>query len=271
MTEAPHEFAAIVLAGDREPDNPVARAADVPCKVLAPVAGIPMISRVISTLEQSASISRIVVCGPDMATFKHSSLLRELAGSGRIDWLEAAETPSMSAWNAMQQIPEHMPILLTTGDHALLSPEIVDFFCAASMKAASDVTAALALLDTVVRAFPGTRRTAYKLKDGAYCSCNLFSFLTPLSRNAAVFWRGVEEKRKNPLKVINTFGWIPAIKYLAGQLTLADGMEYISKCLECRAGVVVMPFPEAAVDVDTPEDLKTVSEIVSRESAPIIM
>ena len=269
MTEASHEFAAIVLAGDREPDNAVARAADVPCKVLAPVAGIPMILRVVSTLEQSASISRIVVCGPDKATFKHSSLLRELAGSGRIDWLEAAETPSISAWNAMQQIPEHMPILLTTGDHALLNPEIVDFFCAASIKTGSDVTAALALLDTVIKAFPETRRTAYKLKDGAYCSCNLFAFVTPISRNAAVFWRRVEEKRKNPLKVINTFGWIPAMKYLAGQLTLADGMEYISKCLECRADVVIMPFPEAAVDVDTPEDLEYAAEIIARENASI--
>jgi len=36
-------FSAIVLAGDCLPDDPVARAAGVPCKALVPVGGVPMV------------------------------------------------------------------------------------------------------------------------------------------------------------------------------------------------------------------------------------
>lgn len=262
VTKNSFDFTAIVLAGDREPNNPVARAAGVPCKVLAPAGAEPMLLRVVEALESSPFISNIIVCGPDRSTFSRSGLLKELDASGRIRWLEADKTPSTSAWKAMETVPEDKPVLLTTGDHALLTREIIDFFCQKSVEKKCDVTAALCLLETVIRAFPNTHRTAYRLKDGSYCSCNLFSFLTPDARNAALFWRRVEAKRKNPLKVIHTFGWIPAFKYLTGQLSLSDGMKQISRCVGCRAGAVIMPFPEAAVDVDTPEDLAMVNEIL---------
>ena len=257
------DFTAVVLAGDREPQNPVAQAAGVPCKVLASVGGKPMLLRVVNALESSAFISSITVCGPDRSTFKQSGVLQGLVASNRITWLEADKTPSTSAWRAMESIPKEMPVLLTTGDHALLTSEITDFFCGKSVEKDCDVTVALSLLETVTGAFPHTHRTAYRFKEGAYCSCNLFSFLTPEARNAALFWRKVEAKRKNPLKVINSFGWIPAIKYLAGQLTLSACMKRVSRCMGCRAGAVIMPFPEAAVDVDTPEDLAMVNEIIN--------
>ncbi len=256
-------FSAVVLAGDRQGHNPVAKAAGVDCKVLAPVDSIPMILRVVETLERSVSVTDIVVCGPDRSTYEKSALFQALVKSSRIRWLEASTTPSTSAWNAMQSIPKDRAVLLTTGDHALLSPEMVDFFCQSSMESRCDVTAALCPTERVKDAFPETKRTAYGLKDGSFCSCNLFSFLTPGSRNAALYWKQVEEKRKNPLKVIKTFGLIAALKYLAGMLTLSEGMDRISRCIGCRACAVIMPYPESAVDVDTPADLEMVSAIAT--------
>ena len=43
-------FTAVVLAGDRTADDPVARAAGVPCKALALVGGRPMVHRVLEAL-----------------------------------------------------------------------------------------------------------------------------------------------------------------------------------------------------------------------------
>ncbi len=256
-------FSAVVLAGDRQGHNPVARAAGVACKVFAPVDSTPMILRVVEALEISVNIADIVVCGPDRSTYEKSALLQALVKSNRIRWLEASVTPSTSAWNAMQSIPKHRAILLTTGDHALLSPEMVDFFCQSSIESECDVTAALCPIERVKDAFPEIKRTAYGLKDGSFCSCNLFSFLTPESRNAALYWKQVEEKRKSPLKVIKTFGFIAALKYLTGILTLSEGMDRISRCIGCRACAVIMPYPESAVDVDTPADLELVSAIAT--------
>ena len=49
MRSQPASLTAIVLAADRTPRDPVARAAGVPCKSLAPVGGRPMVLRVLDT------------------------------------------------------------------------------------------------------------------------------------------------------------------------------------------------------------------------------
>jgi GTP:adenosylcobinamide-phosphate guanylyltransferase len=49
-------LSAIVLAGSRGPDDPVARAAGLQHKALVPVAGVPMLQRVLDTL---AAVPRI--------------------------------------------------------------------------------------------------------------------------------------------------------------------------------------------------------------------
>ena len=69
-------FTALVLAGSRGPTDPVAAAAGLPHKALVPVAGRPMLLRVIDTLRQCPEprpeIGRIVLCLED------SSLLDRL-------------------------------------------------------------------------------------------------------------------------------------------------------------------------------------------------
>lgn len=49
-------FTAFVLPGDRLPEDPVARAAGVPCKALVPVGGVPMVLRVLSALAAAHAI-----------------------------------------------------------------------------------------------------------------------------------------------------------------------------------------------------------------------
>ena len=95
----------------------------------------------------------------------------------------------------------------------------------------------------VMAAFPETRRTAIKFKDGSYCGCNLFGFLNPQSYKAAQFWRQVEKERKNPLKMMRILGWWAVTRYLGGTMSLNDALGYLSKQMGLRAGVVMLPFP----------------------------
>ncbi|MGH6914095.1 MAG: spore coat biosynthesis protein F, partial [Geminicoccales bacterium] len=60
-------FTALVLAGSRGPDDPVARARGVAHKCLAPVAGVPMLVRVALTLAACPSVGRIRVALEDPA------------------------------------------------------------------------------------------------------------------------------------------------------------------------------------------------------------
>ncbi len=252
-------FKAIVLAADRESSNPVALAAGVRCKSMAPINGVPMIFRVLKALSSSGTVEDILLCGPPLTILDKEQDLCEYLASGKASWMANQTTPSLSAFEAMKSLPIDEGILLTTSDHALLSPEIVEFFCREARASGCDVVAGVAARDTVMKAYPETSRTAYRFKDGAYCSCNLFAFLTPQSKSVPSFWRQVEQQRKNPFKVIRILGWGTVLRYLLGRLTLSDVTEQLSQRLGCRAGVVVLPYPEAAIDVDSAKDLSFVN------------
>ena len=252
---------AIILAADREAANPVAAAAGVACKALAPVAGTPMVVRVLTALADSGEVERMVLCGPSRAIVEASRPLAAALARFDAGWLEPLATPSLSAHHALASLPEQAPVLLTTADHALLSARVVRDFCRRARSSGCDAVAGVARRETVLAAFPGTRRTAYRFRDGSYCSCNLFALLTPASRRVPQFWRRVEAERKHPLRVILILGWTTVLRYLLGRLTLDDALGRLSARLGCTAGAVVLPYAEAAVDVDTVADWQDAERI----------
>jgi GTP:adenosylcobinamide-phosphate guanylyltransferase len=257
-------FTAIVLAADRESSNPVARAAGAPCKSLTPVGGIPMVLRVLDALDNAQYISGCILSGPPQSIIDQHGGLRTLISSGKIQWMQNQSSPSSSTVSVLKSLPPETPTLVTTADHALLSSQIVDYFCSEAFKTGCDIVAGLALYEQVRAAFPETRRTATKFSDARYCSCNLFAFLTPRGRRIAELWRKVEHQRKKPWRIINLLGWMAVIRYVLGTLSLAQALQRLSRRLEVNAAAVILPFPEAAVDVDTVSDWKFVEDIINR-------
>lgn len=264
MIPAAGTFAAIVLAGDRGPGDPVAVSAGVSCKALVPVGGRPMVLRVLDTLRNSPAIDSIVVCGCSSRLLADSAELKALIAAGKVSWVENEPSPSLSAQAALGVLPDDRAVLVTTADHALLTPPMVEHFCTRAARTGCDVVAGLARADMVARAFPGGRRTVTRLADAAYCGCNLFAFLTPRARKAAMFWRRVEEQRKHPLRIVRTLGLVAILRYLCGRLTLEQGLARLSQLMDASAGAVWMPEPEAAVDVDKLEDLALAESILAR-------
>jgi len=263
MTNPEPKFTAVVLAADRGPDDPVAKATGARCKSLTPVGGKPMVFRVLDALTASQTVDAYILSGPPKSIMDQEPDLGTLVTSGRVKWFENQASPSSSAFHVLQSLPNETPVLLTTADHAMLSARIVDYFCSEAQTSRCDVVAGVARHETVTAAYPKTRRTATRLEDGAYCGCNLFAFLTPRARLAADFWRRVENQRKNPLRVIRILGWIAVSRYLMGRLSLAEALDRISRRLGFKAGAVILPYPEAAVDVDSIDDLRLVENIVS--------
>jgi GTP:adenosylcobinamide-phosphate guanylyltransferase len=263
MKISPPHFTAVVLAADRESVNPVAKAAGVRCKSLAPINGIPMVCGVIEALSSARNVKDRILCGPPKPILDQASQLKDQVTSGEIQWIENKATPSASAYHAMQSISLDMPVLLTTSDHALLTAQVVDYFCMKARASGCDVVAAVTLHKTVTAAYPETHRTAYRLKEGSYCACNLFAFLTPHGRSAANFWLRVEQQRKSPLRVISAFGWMNVIRYLTRRLTLSQALDRISHRLGFKAGTVIIPFPEAAIDVDSVADWQMAQRIAA--------
>lgn len=257
-------FTAIVLAGERTRSDPVAQAAGVPCKALAPVGGVPMVIRVLDALGDSDWIDTRILCGPARAVVEQDGDLRALIHKGTVTWLEPGTAPSTSAHAAMQTVAAGTPVLLTTADHALLDSELVDYFCDKAVHSGCDVVAAVADAGVVQAAYPGVRRTVIALRDGAYSGCNLFAFLTPQARQAARFWRRVEAQRKNPLRLIGHMGWMTALRYALGALTLDDALARLSRRMGVHAGTVTLPYPRAAIDVDRVSDWRFVNQEIDK-------
>jgi GTP:adenosylcobinamide-phosphate guanylyltransferase len=261
-------FTAIIMAADRNPDDPVTKAAGVSCKAMTPVGGIPMVVRVLNALEESLAVGPRLLCGPPRPLLEQAAVLKFGIDAGDYGWMASRDSPSASATAAMEQIPDSQPVLLTTADHALLNSQIIDYFCRQARAADFDLMVALTPHELVATAYPGTERTRLRFSDGDYCSCNLFAFMTPRSRAITGFWRQVESQRKQPWRVIGILGWWPVLKYLFGRLSLQEALARISGRLEIKIGVVILPFPEAAVDVDSEDDWRLVEQILAEKEKP---
>lgn len=263
MISANPPFSVVVLAGDRQSRDPVAEHAGVSCKALVPVAGRAMVLRVLEALSEAREVGRPTLVGPSMTSIEENKELAEQVRSGLVQWMTPQATPSTSAFEALQSLPVDVPVLLTTADHALLTPEMIDHFCSEARKSGCDVVAGVARHELIAQAFPESKRTVTKLNDGGYCGCNLFAFLTPQGRKAADFWRKVEQERKNPLRIIRIIGWTTVLRYLLGRLSLDQALQRLSKKMQLQVGVVRMPYARAAVDVDKLEDLLLVESILA--------
>ncbi|MEE9493646.1 MAG: nucleotidyltransferase family protein [Gammaproteobacteria bacterium] len=257
-TRSKPTFTALVLAGDRGTDDPLVAKAGVACKALVEINGKPMVLHVLDTLQSADPVSRCILSGPERSQLKGQHRIENQISNNQLDWIKPEKTPSTSAYVAMQSIPEDQPILLTTADHPLLTADIVNSFCSLSLKKEADVTVALCRYELIKSTFPGMKKTVLKFSDGEYCGCNLFSFLTPNSRELANKWRQVEDDRKNPLRVIKLLGWFSVLRYMTGTLSLNDAMRRLSRKLGLRISIIDMPFAEAAVDVDSISDQKIV-------------
>jgi len=82
------------------------------------------------------------------------------------------------------------------------------------------------------------------------------------------FWREIEQNRKSPLTMLRRLGVMTALRYLTNTLTLAQAINKLGKRTGTRLATTDMPFAEAAIDVDKPEDFYLAEKILKqRESA----
>jgi GTP:adenosylcobinamide-phosphate guanylyltransferase len=260
----PRPVTVLVLAGARPGRDPVAEAVGVSNKVLAPVGGIPMVARVLKTLEASYLIAQRVLCGPSWEVVQEQTFLRDLVEKRKVRWMVPQQGPSLSVKGFLEQFPEDLPLLVTTADHALLTVEMVDHFLREANRAQVDVAVALVPYSVVAKAYPQSKRTVIGFRGGGYCGCNVFLLSTPKARQLVEFWIQVEQERKRPLRLIRRLGWLMLIRYALGVLSLADALSALNQRMGLSIKEIILPFPEAAIDVDTPEDLVLVEQILEK-------
>ena len=261
-------FSTLVLAADRTAHDPVASRAGTACKAIVPIGGTPMIIRVLDALEASEMVGKIVVCGPPASVLPGCPELQQRIESGRVTWLPNLDSPSRSANSGLAQMDHDAPVLLTTADHALLTPAIIRYFLRESCTMDSDATVGVVKHADVAAAFPGAKRTVIRLRDGGFCGCNLYAFFNHRGRDLVSFWQRAEDLRKRPWRLIaQVLGPGAVLSYLLGVLTLDQALNAVSGRVGVKVRTVILPYPQAGVDVDKVEDMLLVESILARAAA----
>ena len=241
----------LILAGQRAGvTDPLCDAAGVSHKAEIPVAGVPMLQRVVSALRDAELPEPFFVSG-----YAGSDLTHVPSGDG----------PADSVLLGLKAVDQY-PCLVTTCDHALLTPEMVHSFIAGAEAAGTDICVGLAS-ETVIRGnYPETKRTYLRFSDVAVSGCNLFYVANADGLKAIAFWQSVQHLRKRPLKLARKVGVGIGIKFAAGRLSLDGAFEYAADRIGITAAPVLLPFAEAAIDVDKPSDLALVEDILGHRS-----
>jgi len=265
------EFRYILLAGERVGGNALAREFNLPVSVLIKVGTQACINWVLDALQESKRVGMGILCGPSQEVVAGSATFTQALAHYPITWLAPESGPAASAKNALSSLG-YYPALITTADHALLTGDVIDEFCDSATELEQQLEPELELeskpgqqqsLDFVVglvpheyvkQAFPDSRRTLLRFKDGKFCGSNLFAVLNARGANALALWQEVESERKTPWKIARRLSLVMMLKYVTGRLSLERVFEILSEQSNCRVGYVLVKHARAAVDVDSKAD-----------------
>ncbi len=254
---------AVILAAGRGPDDPMAKAFGIAHKCALPIAGKPMLAWVIEALSGTAIAKPYQVSIDD----QNAAVIAAGGIASHIHVLKSGNSAPTSAIAAILEIGTY-PVLITTGDHPLLTPPMIRHFLATAETSGADVLAGLATRETIAASYPQTKRTYFNLGGTRVSGCNLFAVMNAKGLRMLEAWQELEKNRKKPWKLVAAFGLAPLFHFVAGTLTPERAFGLMSKKLDIKVAPVFMPFAEAAIDVDKPSDHQLAEQILQRRLAP---
>jgi GTP:adenosylcobinamide-phosphate guanylyltransferase len=237
----------------------MAKAYGVSHKCAIPIAGVPMLQRVARTLIGHPKIGAVTISIDIPAIAREA--LGDLAAQVRI--VPSAATAAASAINALQS--GGYPVLITTGDHPLLTGAMLDDFLGKAGNSGADLCVGLATAETIMAAFPETKRTFLTFGPDRVSGCNLYALMSRKAEPALTFWSALEKDRKKPWRLVGAFGLIPLLRFATGAINLDKAFAMASQKLGLNAKPILLPFAEASIDVDKPADKELVEKILSRK------
>ena len=258
MAHSP-KYNCLLLAGDRGPDDPVARATGATRKALAGVGGQQMIARVLGVLAECPMIGTVTIVANNVDEIQCGITVAAVGGAVR--WCEGGTSPASSVMVAQANDNSEYPVLIVTADNPLLTGARLGHFLAAADELDCDVAVGLAQKSDIAHAYPKMKRTFVNLKGEGFSGCNLFLLKSPQALAAVQFWTGIEASRKKALRMVAAFGIVTLLKVLLGKLDLFGALERVSNVVDARIAPVILDA-EASIDVDRADHIPLVESIL---------
>jgi GTP:adenosylcobinamide-phosphate guanylyltransferase len=250
---------ALVMAASRGgAADPVARAAGVTQKCLAPVAGVPMLTRVLRTLRATPAIGQVFV------SIESESLLRQVPDSADAAFVASRANLADSVVAAVATMGANpWPILITTADNALHTPAILNRFCAIVADSPADALVAMTPAAAILARYPDGVRAFHRFRDGAASGCNLYALRTPRALAAVQAFAGGGQFGKKPWRLIGAFGLGTFVLHMLRRLTLEDALARAGRAFGLDLRPAILPDAEAPIDIDSRADLALAERILA--------
>lgn len=255
----------LILAG-RRPGAPdaLATAFGTSHKCLVPVAGVPMIVRVLEACDTAFPDSPLYVSIEDEAVLADEPTVARLRAAGRLTLLPSRAHIVDSIIDAAAVTG--FPLLVTTADNVLMTPDAMRRFVRVAETRPVEALAGMARREDILAAHPDGQRRFYAFRDGAFSNCNLFYLKDAKAMQAAETFRHGGQFGKNPARIVKAFGLLNLLRFRTGWYRLDQIFAAVSR----RFGVVIGAHVfeaegRLAIDVDNERTHRVAEEILASD------
>jgi len=237
---------ALVLAGGKR--DGVCDGTAAVNKAFVPIAGVPMVTRVLHTVRAVPAIEQITVVAPTTA-LDDSALepadVRRSSGERIIDSVQRGLSESE---------PDAMTLVVTS-DAPLISAEHLQRFAEKLESIEADLVYGIAEKKAHEQRYPGVPHTWARMRDGIFCGGAVFGMKPRVLPQLARFLDELAASRKSPLRLARAFGWDVVLRFALGVLSIDAAERRASKLLGNPVRAIVVE-PDLAFNVDRKSDLE---------------
>ena len=239
----------LVLAGQRLGKvDPLAAAHGQEHKCLVPMLGRPIIAYVLDAVDAAFPTAPLTISINDPAALDGHPEVQRFRDAGRLTVVASKSNLLDSVLAAAEQVD--YPLLMTTGDNVLVTPEAYRKFHASALEQQADAAAMMARKQDVQAEHPQGQSRFWKFRDGEFSNCNTFWMRDREALAAAEVFRGGGQFLKFPKRFIDAFGLRNLIGYRTGMLTSDTLLARVSKRFGKRIRIQIADRGRFAIDVD---------------------
>jgi GTP:adenosylcobinamide-phosphate guanylyltransferase len=260
------QITALIMAANRPGiENPIAKQAGTSHKCLATIMDMTMIERVLRAVRALDQVGHVMVSIEDESALSTVDYITDLKASGDLTIVESGSNLTDSVLKASATLEStDYPLLITTADNVLHTPEIMQTFVDGTEKSSAEVAFGLTPRSVVAEAYPVEAPGVGYLKfaDGEHSNCNIYMLRSAVALPAVEALRSGGQFRSNPKRIIKAFGFLTLIKYLLGIVNISDLPKTLDRVFGVSVDAVILPFADAPIDADTLATFALVEKIL---------
>lgn len=258
--------AVVILAGRRAGDaDPVAQAAGVSHKCIAPVAGEPMIVHVLRTVMTALPGSSVLISIDDPKVIDGLPEIASGIRGGRVSIVNASSNIVDSIATAVRTAA--LPVIVTTADNVLLSADALRRVAGYGPSIGADAVMALARRESVMAAHADGQRRFYEFSGGAFSNCNLYWLGSARALKAAEAFRGGGQFAKHPARIVAAFGIMNLLRFRFRMNSVEGLCRHIGKRFGVSLKPLILSDGRQSIDVDNARTLGVTEELLARVAA----